>query len=300
MKNILSKCLLLTLGLGLLSCNTTEGGQEDKPVSKYGLAIPFMLGIHNEHIPKDSVTIEFIDNSGDIHLIHQGSYSHWGMRWTDQTLKTGEYLLVLTWKEDSVSRQTKRRVIIKPETNFFSLNIELANESFMGREHNAIYLDQYTAPLDNVQFTRNWNPSEQFMKDSILLPNYTVLNKNDSVISGAYMRHSSSLSINWVQPHYIAFMWFETLVDSTWRTMSCSAPRIQMDLKHEETGKTLDDMVLGCPVENFETGKDYRIRIDYMLNNRIFEQNAKVGDIEDNVYVEQTIYTYTDEFRLDS
>ena len=57
-------------------------------------------------------------------------------------------------------------------------------------------------------------------------------------------------------------------------------------------------MVLGCPVSYFKPGQTYRICIDYMINNRIYQKNPPKDISTDNVYVEQTIYRYTDEFTL--
>lgn len=220
------------------------------------------------------------------------------MRSTGKKIRTGKYKLILSWYEDKKPRKTQREIVIKPETVMFSMNIELANAPEQGRKFNAIYLDQYTTNRKSVEFKRLWDPQEQFKKNSTLLPDYEVTNRNDSTIYGAYLRFSSMLSINWVQSHYIAFMGFQQKSDSGWLSLSCNAPRIEMDVKKGATGKTLKDMVLGCEVSNFKRGETYRVRIDYMINNRVFEKNSPKNEYEGNVYVEQTIYTYTDEFVL--
>ncbi len=294
------KLVALIICLTTLSCSAQDNGENQAIQGNmvYGLPIPYMLGIHTEHKDRNALKIVFIDNLNNEHLIHEGALDGWGMRWTDKKIPTGAYLLVLSWKEDSVLKSTQRNIVLKPETRFFSLNIELANEPFRGREQNAIYLDQYTESLPEVNFKRNWNPAEQFKKDSILLPDYDVVNQHDSTIYGAYLRFSSALSINWVQSHYIAFMRFEKLDEGDWVGMRCNAPRMEMEIQSGDTGKTLDDMVLGCATDQFLTAEWYRIRIDYMLNDRIFERNEKIGNIEDNVYVEQTIYSFTDEFKI--
>lgn len=49
-------------------------------------------------------------------------------------------------------------------------------------------------------------------------------------------------------------------------------------------------MVLGCPVHFFKPGETYRVAIDYMFNNRIYQKNPAKDNFEDNIYVEQTIY----------
>ncbi len=286
--------LFIPLLLLVISCNYQNKMEEIKEVE-----IPFLLGIHNEHLNKDSLKIEFIDNSNTPILIHQGDLKGWGMRWADNKIKTGEYVLRLTWVEESGLKKTERKILIKPETKYFSLNIELANDTLWERDHNAIYLDQYTKSLEDVEFVRNWNPSEQFKSDTLLIPDYEVINNNDSTLYGAYTRYSSSLSINWVQPHSIAFMDFEVKTDSGWVNMSCNGPRIEMDLKSGEKGQTLKDMILGCAKEAFELGRTYRITINYMLNDQIFEQNKEKEGIEENVYVEQTIYSYEDEFEIE-
>lgn len=298
------KCLFLMLtSCFILSCSTQDKEREtqeriEEVEIPYGEPIPFLLGVHNEHDNRDSLKIEFIDNSGLTFLIHKGELQGWGMRWTNKKINTGEYRLRLTWEEESGLKKTERKILIKPETKYFSLNIELANEPLKKREHNAIYLDQYTKSLEDVEFVRKWEPMEQFESDTLFIPDYNVTNKNDSTLYGAYTRFSSSLSINWVQPHSIAFMEFEVKTDSGWVDMSCNAPRIEMDLKSNEQGRTLKDITLGCAKENFESNRTYRVVINYMLNDRIFEKNKKQKEMEDNVYVEQTIYSYEDEFKL--
>lgn len=298
------KYFLILLGLLTASYNTqgTTNDSEDsadKIHVPYGKPIWVLLGVHNEHVNKDSLKIELIDNYGASSLIHKGQLEGWGMRRIDKKIKTGEYLLKLTWSEETGIKTTERQILIKPEAQYFSLNIELANDPLRGREHNAIYVDQYVKPLEAVTFIRNWNPSKQYESDTLLVPDYEVTNNHDSTLYGAYMRFSTSLSINWVQPHYIAFMGFRVKTDSDWVRMSCNAPRIEMDLKSGETGQTLKDMSLGCPTDNFEPGKTYKITINYMLNDRVFEQNKETTELEDNVYVEQTIYCFEDEFKIE-
>ncbi|AEV98181.1 hypothetical protein A4D02_33865 [Niastella koreensis] len=85
----------------------------------------------------------------------------------------------------------------------------MANDHQRNRVFNAIYLDQYTNSMKTVEFRRKWDPVKQFNKDSLLLPEYNMTNINDSTLYGAYLRWSSILSINRVQPHNIAFMSFE-------------------------------------------------------------------------------------------
>ncbi len=282
-------------------CNTQITGTDKQKKTEtiaYGRFVPIMLGIHNEHSNQDSLKIEMINSSDSVAFLHQGPLEGWGMRMIGKQIRTGKYNLFLSWYEDNKRQKTSREIIINPETEFFSLNIELANEPLRGRTHNAIYLDQYTGNLNSVEFKRIWNPNEQFKTDTILLPDYEVINKNDSALYGAYLRFSSKLSINWVQPHDIAFMRFEQKTNSGWVGLNCNAPRIKMNLKKGAKGNTLKDMVLGCAVSSFQAGQTYRVRIDYMINNRIYEKNPSKGDYKDNVYVEQTIYMYTDEFKL--
>ncbi|MFK7969226.1 MAG: hypothetical protein AB8F95_02615 [Bacteroidia bacterium] len=296
--------ILIAISLITISCISQSEVEDDKREVRlvkeitYGEAIPFMLGVHNEHQDKESFKIEFLDNSEKTILIHEGPFEGWGMRWMDTKIRTGEYLLRLSWKEEDGPKLTQRKIFINPDTKSFSLNTELANEPQMEREHNAIYLDQYTSSLSKVDFVRNWDPAQQFAEDTLLLPDYNVTNNNDSTIYGAYLRFSSMLSINWVQPHSIAFMRFEHKTDSGWVSISCNAPRIKMDLESGQQGETFKDMILGCAVKNFETGGLYRVRIDYMINDRVFEKNLEEKGIEDNIYVEQKIYSYTDEFKL--
>jgi hypothetical protein len=290
----------------LLSVNaySQQKTKDNNPViasmetAKYGKLVPIMLGIHNEHTNKDSLKIELINDLDSVVILHQGKLEGWGMSMTDKKIKTGKYHLILSWYENEKPQKTQRDILIKPETEFFSLNIELANDHQKERVFNGIYLDQYTRSLKTVEFKRKWDPLKQFKKDSILLPEYTVTNKNDSTLYGAYLRFSSMLSINWVQPHYIAFMKFEQKKDSDWVQLGCNAPRMEMGIKKGATGKTYKDMILGCPVKTFKPGNTYNVRIDYMLNDAIYEKNPKKGEYEANVYVEQTIYMYTDEFEL--
>lgn len=291
--------VLILISLFILSCNSqTNLKVLENLNSKYGKSIPFMLGLHNEHKNQDSLKIEFIDNSNDSKMIHKGSFSGWGTRWTDKKIRTGEYKLRITWVEGNEIKQTQKKILIKPETDYFSLNIELANDTLWNRTHNAIYLDQYSKSIDSVKFTRLWNPKEQYGQDSMLVPDYEVLNNHDSIIYGAHKRFSLSLSINWIQPHYIAFMNFEVQTDSGWRQMPCSGPRIEMDLNSGEKGKTLKDLTLGCPSNNFEKNKNYRVIICYMFNEIFFEENIAKNNIEDNKYIEQTIYYYSDYFNV--
>jgi len=293
--------LLFVLGLSN-GCNSqvtnTEKTKSDRESAVYGKFVSIILGIHNEHRLKDSLKIEIVNSFDSVAFFHEGPLAGWGMQDIGKKIRTGKYNLILSWYEDNKWHKTMREILISPETDFFSLNIELANDPQSGRVYNAIYLDQYKNSLNSIVFKRIWNPHEQFKKDTFLLPNYDVMNKNDSTLYGAYLRFSSMLSINWVQPHYIAFMMLEQKSDSNWIALSCNAPRIEMNLKKGATGKTLMDMVLGCPVSNFKLGETYRVRIDYMFNNRIYEKNSPKGNFEDNVYVEQTIYMYTDEFKL--
>jgi hypothetical protein len=286
--------ILLFVLLSVCSCNS----QVSKDNTAYGKLVPIILGIHNEHTNPDSLKIEMRNSADSVAFFHQGGLEGWGMRPIGKKIKTGKYNLIISWYKNNKPVKTQKEIFIKPETELFSLNVELANDPAGGRTHNAIYLDQYTNSLNSVEFKRMWNPEEQFKKDSVLLPDYEVTNKNDSTLYGAYLRFSSMLSINWVQPHDIAFMRFEQKTDSGWINMSCNAPRIEMDLKKGATGKTLKDMVLGCPVKYFKHGETYRVRIDYMINNVVYERNPSKDGFEDNVYVEQTIYMYTDEFKL--
>lgn len=286
--------ILLLVLLSVNSCNS----QVLKAKSAYGKFVPIILGIHNEHTNPDSLKIEIKNSSDSIVFFHQGSLEGWGMRLIGKKIRTGKYNLILSWYKNNKPVKTQKEILITPETELFSLNIELANEPQRGRTHNAIYLDQYTNNLTSVEFKRIWNPQQQFNKDTLLMPEYEVTNKNDSTIYGAYLRFSSMLSINWVQPHYIGFMRFEQKTDSGWAGLNCNVPRIEMDLKKGSTGKTLKDMVLGCPVSFFKLGQTYRVRIDYMLNNRIYQKTTPKDNFEDNVYVEQTIYMYTDEFNF--
>jgi hypothetical protein len=257
-----------------------------------------MLGIHNEHTNPDSLKIEMINSADSVAFFHQGPLKGWGMRLIGKEIRTGKYKMILSWYKNSKPVKTQQEIVIKPEAELFSLNIELANEPQRGRTHNAIYLDQYTNSLNTVEFKSIWDHQEQFKKDTLLLPDYEVTNKNDSTVYGAYLRYSSMLSINWVQPHDIAFMRFEQKTDAGWIGLGCNAPRIEMNLKKGATGKTLKDMLLGCPVNFFKPGQTYRVRIDYMLDNSIYQKNPPKDNFDDNVYVEQTIYMYTDEFKL--
>jgi hypothetical protein len=276
----------------------SESKAGDLNQNLYTDSIPVILGVHTEHEDRDSLSIKLIAEDGSVHFQHKGLIG-WGMKRTEQSVHSGKYNLLITWLEDGVAKKTQREVQIKPETKELTINIELANEPEYERDHNAIYLDQYTEPLSSVSFNRKWNPQKQFEKDSILIPNYMVTNNNDSTIYGAYLRYSSQLFINWVQMHYIAFMQFELKHEGKWMRLNCSAPRIEMDLPKGKTGKTLTDMVLGCPTAYLKKGVEYRIRINYMLNNRLFEKNDPKRAFEDNVYVEQTIYSFTDEFVLE-
>jgi len=299
MKPLLFLLFIILLCTGFSSQGTnTEKTNADKDTIFYGKFVSILLGIHNEHLLKDSLKIEMVNSFDSVAFLHQGPLNGWGMRDIRKKIRTGKYNLILSWYEDNKRHKTSREILIKPETDFFSLNIELANDPQRRKMHNAIYLNQYTNSIKSVEFKRIWNPQEQFKKDTLLLPNYEVTNKNDSTLYGAYLRFSSMLSINWVQSHYIAFMGFEQKSDSNWTPLSCNAPRLEMNLKKGSTGKTLTDMVLGCPISNFLVGETYRVRIDYMFNNTIYEKNPPKGQLDDNVYVEQTIYMYTDEFKL--
>lgn len=269
-----------------------------KNTSSYGKYVPILLGINNEHDNLDSLKIEFVNDADSICFLHQGILNAWGMIMTDKKIRTGKYDLIIYWYENGQPKKTKKTIIIKPETEFFSLNIELANDPRRQREFNAIYLDQYTKNLDSVEFKRIWNPQIQFEKDTLLSPDYEVRNNNDSILYGAYLRFSSQLSINWVQPHNIAFMRFEQKSDSGWISIRCNAPRIAMNLAKGSIGATYKDMILGCPTNYFIPGKTYRVRIDYMINDRIIEMNEAIGAYEDNGYIGQTIHMYTDEFEL--
>ena len=289
--------LLIGFLLVFNACKS-QGNGSNRPMPAYGKFVPIILGIHNEHKEKASLKIEMINDSGSVAFKQQGGLDGWGMRMIEKRIQTGKYTLILSWNKDGKAVKTQREVVIKPETVFFSLNIELANDPQHGRTHNAIYLDQYSNGLSSVVFKRTWDPQQQFKKGALLIPDYEVTNNNDSSIYGAYLRFSSMLSINWVQPHYIAFMRFEQKTDSGWVAMGGNAPRIEMDLKKGATGKTLKDMELGCPVQNFKPGKKYRVRIDYMLNNNIFEKNPAKGAFEENGYVEQSIYMFLDEFEI--
>jgi hypothetical protein len=291
MRNLL---IFLFIHLSVNSCSS----QVSKDKTAYGKLVPVMLGIHNEHGKPDSLKIEIIDSADSLAFFHQGALEGWGMRMTDKQIQTGKYKLILSWYKNNKSVKTQKEIVIQPETELFSLNIELANEPARGRTHNAIYLDQYTNSLPSVEFNRIWDPQEQFKKDTLLLPEYEVTNKNDSTIYGAYLRFSSMLSINWVQPHYIAFMRLEQKTDSGWISLGCNAPRIEMNLKKGAAGKTLKDMVLGCAINFFKPGETYRVSMDYMFNNRIYQMNPSKDNFEENIYVEQTIYRYTDEFKL--
>lgn len=292
--------LLIGLFFVFNACNgqSTSSNSSAKKIAPYGKFVPIILGIHNEHKEKDSLKIEMINDSGSVAFKHQGGLDGWGMRMTEKKIQTGKYKLILSWRKDGKAVKTQKEIVIKPETAFFSLNIELANDPQRRRTFNAIYIDQYSNGLSSVAFKRTWDPQLQFKKGALLIPDYEVTNNNDSTIYGAYLRFSSQLSINWVQPHNIAFMRFEQKTDSGWLSMGCNAPRIEMELKKGATGKTLKDMELGCPVQDFKPGKKYRVRIDYMLNNAIFEKNPAKGEFEDNGYVEQSIFMFLDEFEI--
>jgi hypothetical protein len=268
-----------------------------KKVTPYGKQIPFMLGIHFEYEKKDSLKIMFVNQSDSVAFLHRGVMPGWGMNWVDAKIRTGNYDLVISWYDNDTLKTTRRPVVIKPETQFFSLNVEWANQP--GRRFNALYLDQYTKGLAGVAFRRNWNAKMQYEhKKKLLVPDYEVTNGYDSTLYGAYLRQSSMLSINWVQPHEIGFMRFERKEKDGWQPMPCNAPRIQMNLKKGAVGKTLTDMELGCAAGEFKKGIAYRIRIDYMTSQRIFEQLPPAGGDAGHAYMEQAIHMFTDEFEI--
>lgn len=299
-KNMKVNILLLLIGLFSMSSilPKVSGVEKTGEVISYGNSIPIFLGIHNEHERKDSLKIQLIDNAGLVVFFHQGDLDGWGTRMIDEKIKTGEYQLIVSWYENKGLKKTQRKILLHSTTEYISLNIELANDPRSDRMHNAIFLDQYTTSLKGVTFSRNWNPEEQYKKDSLLVPDYNVTNNNDSTIYGAWLRYSSQLSINWTHPHSIAFIKFEEKVGADWVGFRCNAPRITMNLKSGEEGYTLKDMILGCSVKNFETKKMYRVRINYMLNDAIVEENPPKDGLEDNLYIEQTIYSFTDEFKF--
>lgn len=286
--------LFLVLLLGALPCYA----QTTSPASSYGDSVEYFLGIHNEHADKDSITIEFITQHNTVILIHKGPWSHWGMQWQAQRIQTGPYVLRLTWKETDGIKRVERPILLRANIQYFTLNIELANDPRQDRLFNAIYLDQYEPHLESVVFERKWDPQKQFKKKRRLLPDYTVTNQNDSTLYGAYTRFSSALNINWVQPHDIAFMRFERKEQRSWFPI-INGPRIQMELKKEEVGNTLTDMDLGCRKKEFKKGNTYRISIEYMFYDLFAEDVEATGPFEDYTIIEQTIYTYFDEFTLE-
>ncbi|MFN8288836.1 MAG: hypothetical protein U0U70_01140 [Chitinophagaceae bacterium] len=284
------RLLQVTVLISLCACGRHQPATSDTTAAPYGKPVPVILGIHSDLSQKDSIQVDLINTADTVAFHHQGPVPGWGMQETGKKVPTGEYTLLVHWKDSTTRREVKRKLLIKPATAYFSLNIELHPDG------SGIYLDQYTDSLPGVTFKRMWDPAHQFGERSIISPDYTVINNNDSTIYGAYQRWSSMLSINWVQRHYIAFMQFEAKTDSGWQSMGCETPRIQMDLKKGAKGETLRDMILGCPVNNFKPGHTYRVRIDYMINDARFEKTEAQGDQLRTVFMEQTIHMFRDEF----
>lgn len=264
----------------------------------FGQNAAIILGIHSEYPNAEDFKVEFINAQGAVAFVHTGANYGWGMSATGKSIPTGAYQLVVTWKNEAQQvKKTQQAITIQPNTKAFSLNIELANEP--GRTFNGLYLDQYTyANLPGVEFKQNWNPQQQWKKDSLLLPDYTVINHQDSTLYGAYGRASSRLTINWTHPHYIAFARFEQKEGDQWKGLFCNAPRIRMKIPRGAQGTTLKDMVLGCPVQELGAGIEYRVRINYMLDNRLLVENPATTQWEANTYIEQTIYSHIHEFQL--
>lgn len=284
------RLLQVTVLISLCACGRHQPATSDTIAAPYGKPVPVILGIHSDLLQKDSIQVDLINMADTVAFHHQGPVPGWGMQETGKKVPTGEYTLLVHWKDSTTRREVKRKLLIKPATAYFSLNIELHPDG------SGIYLDQYTDSLPGVTFKRMWDPAHQFGERSIISPDYTVINTNDSTIYGAYQRWSSMLSINWVQMHYIAFMQFEEKTDSGWQSMGCEAPRIQMDLKKGAKGETLRDMILGCPVGHFKPGQRYRVRIDYMINDARFEKTEAQGDQLRTVFQGQTIHMFFDEF----
>lgn len=284
---------ILFIGLLIYSCKPYEK-QIQSPI-EINTEIPIYLGIHNDYPQKDSFHIELIDNWQTVAFEHKGPTGWWAMINTNKKIKSGEYLLRISWLEDLSWKQINKKVFLESDVRLITLNIELSNTF---NHHNGVYLDKYYDNKKNLELIREWDPQVQFEGDTSLLPSYRIMNQSNDTIYGKYLRFSSSLSINWVQPHNIAFLSLEKFNNNEWQRKGCNAPRIEMNLKPGEQGKTLEDMRLDCPVDSFEIGKKYRIGIDYMVNDITREEIEKNDNTEDYIFVGQKIYTIWDEFIL--
>lgn len=285
---ILPVCLLILM---VYSCKPTQAELQN-PIPRNN-KISVWIGIHNDHLNEDSVRVSLIDSWGNHQFEFRGKPKGWGMVDPKQEITLGDFTLEIEWLEDLHKKVIRKKIHLVDEIRLVTINIELSNRGF-----NGIYLDKYFDNIYEAKLIRSWDPQKQFENDSSLLPSYQIINQSDSILYGKYLRFSSALSINWIQKHSIAFLNYQELIDGEWVYKSCPAPRIGMNLEKDQTGSTFEGMGLECNVDSFQVGRNYRIRIDYMVNDLIREEAEKTEFSEDYIYVEQHVFTVNDEFIL--
>jgi hypothetical protein len=257
--------------------------------------IPFSFGLHNDYDDKAHFTIT--NAAGQICFSHTGQWKHWGSVPQKPFQKTGTYTLTIKFPEDTVKRDDIEQLIVL-DNELEKIDISVASVNGFGGSYNGITVNKYYGNKLNLKLSSNWNPQHQFETDSLLIPDLIVTNTNDSTVFGIHHRFSSSMSVSWVQKHYITFLRFEHLVGSKWTPIKCNAPRVQMDLKKGEQGETLKDMVLGCVKKNFKRGEKYRVVLEYGINDGTTKRVEATATSAQYIYLENYIYQIMNEFEL--
>jgi hypothetical protein len=272
--------------------NSVNGKQfeNDKGSNSDSIKIPFYFGLN-----VNGPTFIQIKNSMDsIVFNHEGDWKDWGSQY-QKTLLKGKYRIFIKVDQNSLNTLIAEEhfEIIGNET-LIDVSVVLIRGRTPCKE---LIVTKYYGNEFDIKLKRIWNPQSQFEMDSSFLPDYEVLNSSDSLLYGIYHRFSSSMSISWVQLHYITFLRYQKFENGNWLTISCNAPRIQMGLKPNEKGCTLKDMRLDCNTNNFQKKIRYRVIFQYGINNTIVRIPEKRD--ESFTYIEPHVYQIYDEFTIE-
>lgn len=264
---------------------------EHKTSDSDSIIIPFYFAL-NAHSP---TSIHIKNNIDSVVFNHNGIWKKWGSEYQNLLTRKGLYKIFIKVIQDSLNYKLIEQnfEIIGNET---MVDISIVLDKGRTPSNELIVTKYYNNDL-NIKLKRIWNPQNQFEKDTSFLPDYEILNTSDSILYGIYHRRSSSMLVGWVQLHYITFLRYQKLENGNWQTISCNAPRIQMELKPGETGLTLKDMILDCKITNFQKKGKYRIVLEYGINNTV----VRIPEIDDNksfTYIEPHIYRIYDEFTI--
>jgi len=287
----------LTASLIILFYVCCDAGSRAGTAKISSAAIPFSWGFNDDYFPSPSTTIEITNQNDSTIFLQKGYNPFWGVRAGGLLNYTGHYTASVTFYQDSVSaKKFVEHFDITGEETAIDIVVNLIN--MRGVQSNELHVTKYFTNKYNVQLERKWNPQNQFDSAKQMLPEYNWTNTFDSTLFGIYRSFSSSSTISWVRNWNIGYMQFQKKDSSGWTNMDCNAPRLNAELKKDQTGTTLKDMALACEHKKFRHGETYRILIQYGINDAVRRLTKATAALEQSFYYEPHVYQVADEFTI--